>query len=107
MNLYWVTVCHMATRVMGVAQTRLEETVTKRELESIKRGVIVNHLYPLEECEKFIWQWAIDWKFEYRKPKVNLGGHGGQSFGIHALGEISDEDLVFVIDPDSYPRSKG
>jgi len=106
--IYWISVFHMRPEVIKSAFSQIREMTTDAERARIDRMVFVDHHYPVRkaECSKLVEELGRYWKAEIYSPLTNLGGHGGVSFALNYLKPTSN-DLVFVVDPDSFPTSQG
>lgn len=108
MKIHWITCCHMRIEVMKSARAQIEKTITAQEFRSLDSKIFVDHRYPIDLAENsaHVWQWADEWGAEFLRPPKNLGGHGGVSYVLRHL-RPDEIDIVFVIDPDSYPVTSG
>lgn len=104
--IYWITCCHAPVRIMRQTRARLRKTMDGGQID---RMVFVDHRYPLEQAENgaFIKDWAEEWSADVICPPENLGGHGGDNYALRFLRPENDSDIVFIIDPDSYPIEDG
>jgi hypothetical protein len=92
----------MSPRVIAPARSAIEATTSDRGM--LSEAVFVDNRYPLNayEASSAVGGWADSWGATLLRPHKNLGGHGGQSAAIRYLDPKRD-DIVFVVDPDSYP----
>lgn len=108
--IYWITCSFMAQRVMDQSREALENTLHLADLQAIKRTIFVDHRYPLGENGPYLKEWARMMGADLICPPKNLGGHGGVTYALQFLSAfetLNDNDIVFIIDPDSYPLTDG
>lgn len=98
----------MNLNIMRASREKLEETTSAEERAALDTIVVVDHRYPIGSfwISNYIRYWADRWGAHLLRPPKNLGGHGGVTYALEFI-RPDPEDIVFVIDPDSYPITRG
>ncbi len=101
--IYWITCSFMSQRVMGPSRKAIFDTMSHEEFLQVDQRVILDARYPMEENGLYLKEWAESVNADLICPPKNLGGHGGFNYALNFLKPQDDDDIIFIVDPDSYP----
>lgn len=104
-RLFAITVSYCEPEVLAHGLVRFNMTAGMLPW----KYVVVDHLFPINPLVNSIMvnKLATLVDAEVVKPSVNTGGAGGFNFGMKALPDLRDEDLIVGMDPDSNPITYG